>query len=60
MTRLSKLETLKLRGTKVTDAGVEGLKNLKALKSLGVRFLEVSDDTLASLNKALPKLTIVK
>jgi len=57
---LIKLETLKLRATRVTDAGLESLKRLKALKSLDLRFDKVSNAGVAQLKETQKKLDVVK
>jgi hypothetical protein len=48
-----------LYGTKVTDAGLEELKNLKTLSELDLRGTAVTDEGVKKLQKALPKCQIL-
>ncbi|MCH8321359.1 MAG: hypothetical protein IH790_10450, partial [Acidobacteria bacterium] len=48
------LESLNLAGTRITDATLLGLTDLKKLKELNVSFTEVSDTGVRSFQKALP------
>ncbi len=56
---LKGLRSLALYGTKVTD---KGLKDLAAVKQLEVLFVrnEVTDEGLRQLQKALPRLFVVR
>ena len=60
LTGLENLEYLNLYGTKITDKALDQLSSLKNLKQLYVWQTEVTDDGVTKLNKALPKLKIVK
>ena len=57
---LKNLSYLNLYGTPITDAGLPQLKSLANLASLYVFDTKVTDDGIAALNKALPKLRVVK
>ena len=57
---LPKLEVLNLYATHVTDAGVATLASSTKLKRLYIWRTGVTDAGAAKLNKALPKLEIVK
>jgi hypothetical protein len=52
------LSYLWLDGTKVSDAGLEHLKELKKLRSLTLRKTTVTEKGIAELKKALPKCGI--
>jgi len=58
LTGLAALETLDLRGTKVTDAGLAHLAGLTALKELNLSRTQVTDAGVAKLQKALPNCSI--
>ena len=50
------LEGLNLENTKITDAGLKELKELKNLQWLGIRGAHVTFRALRQLQSALPKL----
>ena len=52
------LQTLDLRETEVTDAGLEHLKVLAKLKYLNLEGTQVSDDAVEKLQQALPRCKI--
>ena len=58
LTSLRSLELLKLSGTPVTDACLVHLAGLKDLKSLVIHQTDITDDGIASIRKALPKLSV--
>ena len=55
---LSQLEVLELKGTKITDTGLEHLKGLKRLQILSLFQTKVTDAGIERLQKALPKARI--
>ncbi len=55
---MSKLTYLNLRGTKVTDAGLESLKKCKGLQWLALPAATVSTDFKQQLEAAIPGLLI--
>ncbi len=57
---LTNLRSLNLASTRVTDAGLKDLARLKNLQSLTLTFTKVTDAGVAELQKALPKLTVVR
>jgi hypothetical protein len=60
LTGLVNLEYLNLYDTKVTDASLTHLVALRKLKQLFLWRTDVSDEGVATLQKALPALTIVR
>ena len=54
----TKLQTLDLMETKVTDAGLEHLKGLTKLQSLNLKRTKVTDEGVKKLQQALPKCKI--
>ncbi len=58
--RLMSLSELDLRLTKVTDAGLTHLNNLTKLSKLDLRFTNVTSDGTQDLERALPRLNIVR
>ena len=59
MGRLSQLEYLFLNGTKLSDAGLAQLTNLKQLKRLKVQRTAVTSEGVKNLRLALPDVEIV-
>jgi hypothetical protein len=57
---LVNLEYLNLYGTDITDAGLVNLENMKKLKHLYLWQTKVTDAGVAKLQKALPKVEIVR
>jgi hypothetical protein len=53
---LQTLRILNLRGTRITDTGLEELRGLTNLQSLNVSRTAVTDGGYAELRKALPEL----
>jgi hypothetical protein len=53
------VETINLRGTTVTDAGLVHLGGLKSLRELDVRDTSVTDEAVKELQKALPECRIL-
>jgi hypothetical protein len=51
---------LNLKGTKVTDRGLNRLRPLKALKSLDLTETGVTDEGADAIRKALPGATVVR
>ena len=47
-----------MANTKVTDKGLEQLKELNSLKTLFLRGTKVTDDGVKDLKKSLPKLEV--
>jgi hypothetical protein len=60
LARLENLEVLWLGSALVTDAGLKELSGMKSLKYLALPTTKVTDAGVAQLQKALPKLTIVR
>jgi len=60
LARLTGLEGLFLGSTLVTDEGLKELRGLENLKYLTLNTTKVTDQGVASLQKALPKLTILR
>jgi hypothetical protein len=58
--RFTKLQRLDLGGTRVTDKGLEHLKGLPSLQELDLRDTQVTDAGVKKLQKALPKVKIVR
>ena len=56
----TRLQTLDLSGTEVTDKGLEQLKALKRLRMLDLSGTKVTNAGINDLQKALPKLKIVR
>ncbi len=56
----ARLRTLDLAGTEITDKGLEQLKALKQLETLDVSDTKVTAPGIDDLQKALPKLKIVR
>jgi hypothetical protein len=54
------LEGLFLSYTLVTDEGLKELRGLRSLKYLTLHGTRVTDDGVAALRKALPRLTILR
>ena len=52
------LQELRLKGTKITDAGLEHLRALTELQMLHLMFTEITDAGIADLQKALPNCEI--
>jgi hypothetical protein len=52
------LRYLDLKGTRVTDEGLQVLAGFKGLKKLGLGDTKVSDQGVAELGKLRPDLTI--
>lgn len=52
------LAWLQLRGTQVTDRGLEQLAVLSKLKYLNIERLQITDEGIAELQRALPKCKI--
>jgi hypothetical protein len=57
---LGSLQTLDLKFTKVTDAGLKHLTALKSLRSLDVRNTDATKTGVAELQKALPDCRILR
>ncbi len=57
---LTRLKTLVLSSSKMSDAGLESLKSLTSLETLNVEATNVTDDGVADLQKALPKVTVIR
>ncbi len=57
---LTSLQWLRLRNTRITDAGLEHLKGLCQLEKLDLGETKVTDAGVKDLQKALPKLEIVR
>jgi hypothetical protein len=58
--RLRRLEELELSTSEVTDAGLKHLMELTALKKLDLENTNVTDAGVQELQKALPKLEILR
>jgi hypothetical protein len=56
----TKLQTLDLAGTEVTNKGLQYLKGLSQLKTLDLSDTKVTNAGIDSLQKALPKVKIVR
>jgi hypothetical protein len=56
---LKRLKTLVLRGTPITDAGLEHLKGLTRLRELWVGRTRVTEAGAGGLEAALPDLEVV-
>ena len=56
---LANLEYLNLYGTKVSDAGLDPLKNLKKLKKLYLWQTQVTEAGVQKLKESLPDLEVV-
>jgi Leucine-rich repeat (LRR) protein len=56
---MTKLGTLKLSGTKISNAGLRHLKGLTSLKYLDLKGTSVTDEGVNDLKQALSKCTIV-
>ncbi len=54
------LKELDLTGSQISDAGLEELKDLKNLRQLYLRRTLVTDAGVADLQKALPKLNVIR
>ena len=54
------LQTLYLKGSQITDAGLVNLKGLNNLKDLDLSGTNVTDAGIAELQKALPNCEIEK
>jgi hypothetical protein len=59
LAKLTKLESVNLYGTKVTDAGVKKLTALPNLKRLYLWQTAVTPEAIAEIKKALPAVEIV-
>jgi hypothetical protein len=55
---MSKLQSLSLVGTPVTDAGLANLKALRELRVLEIKGTEVTEAGVAELKKSLPDLAV--
>lgn len=60
LARFWHLRILTIRGSQVTDAGVEFLKELESLTTLTLRGTRVTDSALGELKKRTPKLKVVR
>jgi Leucine Rich repeat len=56
LSRMTQLETLDLRETKITDAGLTQLYGLQRLQTLGLQATKVTPAGIQQLRKALPGL----
>ncbi len=56
---MTKLTTLNLSGTKISDVGLGHLKGLTSLKYLNLKGTSVTDEGVNDLKQALSKCTIV-
>ena len=50
----SKLQTLNLSRTRITDAGLKSLAALTGLKELNLSFTQVGDDAVTTFREAVP------
>ena len=57
---LTKLKTLILSESSLTDAGLETLKALTNLETLNVEGTSVTDAGVADFEKALPKVKVMR
>jgi hypothetical protein len=57
---MSELQVLDLRGTKITDDGLERLEGLTALRNLDLRGTKYTRTGLASLFRALPRAKVLR
>jgi hypothetical protein len=57
---LKNLERLELAGTRVSDRGLQRLEGLSGLESLYLRETQVTDEGVQSLQRKLPKTTVVR
>jgi hypothetical protein len=55
---LSKLKTLSLSNTKVTDKGLEQIRDLAEPKTLHLKGTKVTEDGIKELKKTLTKVEI--
>jgi hypothetical protein len=60
LAELRLLRTLSLNSTEISDAGLKELVKLKRLQTLSLKETQVTDEGVESLQKALPKLKIVR
>lgn len=51
---------LDLRGSAISDAGLRELRGLKSLKFVDLRETSVSDEVIAELSSALPRLYVIR
>lgn len=57
---LDRLQKLDLSGSQITDGGLQHLSDLDGLRELTLRGTRVTDAGVKSLQKALPKCTVVR
>ena len=55
---LTRIESVNLYGTGVTDAGLKHLYGMKKMRDLYLTDLKRSESAIAALKKALPRVTV--